>query len=1161
MATIDTTRNATNFAKHYTGSRMQQGRVLSDDDFNDHARLTAEDMRRTRLDVIGPAGSPDQGFLITNPVINAVGVPDFTIKAGTFYLGGQRLVLETDEVFSLQNDWLNQGAIAGDLPTVPTAARTDLAYLENMQVPVSAVEDTELLEVGLGGPDTSVRMRNLSRVCVVQGVTGASCAQSWAAVAANLPIAGTLDGSAELVTDVTLEIGSDGTSGSTDLCSPPVAGGYLGADNQTIRVQLTSNGTFTWGFNNAAPLYRVQLCADTTGQMRSITLLTAPKDQEHWPVAGQTVELLPWSAVLPNGQKLSEVHGHLALVVASYDPDAKQFAIDVAPPADASGKNFGETWQSRSDEAALNNEVKFFYLRVWDRGSDTTSPAQIPFNVGQPVSLAHTGLQVTFNGTQFRTDDFWEIAVRPDSPNTFVPWDLATGRPPQGVRRWFTPLALISWPGGNNASATVTDCRATFLPLTELQNCCTVTVGDGVTSHGDFTSIQAAVNSLTSAGSRVCILSGVYQENVQLLNLSGVTISGCGAGTVIQSKPPSGGATAADPVFYVAGGQDITIEALSVEADSTGPGIVILGYDNLSSAPAKQDATSIVLRPVLSNLDVTGGALAAVSARFVEDLTVRDCVIQNLDIATSEHTLVVLADDALITGNTIEVGDTEQPVEAAAVPVYPQFIPGSSADGGLHIEGTSTGVRVIDNLIRGGVGHGITLGTIVPLDANNNPVPPVGGTGYPDPCGGVIPGSTLIPTGGVQPVGSLGALADILIERNRILNMGLCGISVIGFFDLSRTDEFISVNGLVIIGNDIHDNVSRALAPIDPADVDMMGYGGIILADVTDLVIRDNSIVDNGLTEVEPVCGIFVLHGEGIEISRNRLFDGGPNSSSEGAIESNGRRGGINIVYALPPVLPITSVINEQNGVPAAKIHENIVSVMKGQALSLTGVGPMSVLGNQFTTRGVVYLGPSPTYLAATVGILNLGFSDEFYFQLLAFASIAQGNYTPSTFSGALSQTVSGLDDEGIGRLLADGNVLFSENQCMLDLIQAGMALAFSSIGIFSLDDIHFHGNQCSCNLLEDFILTHAFLFGFSVRMNDNRFKEGALNAMFSASELGIMASAVGNQSTHCLFLKGATAAFTVNTANINFTDFITPGACEGKQTTLFGTFSGANET
>src|SRR5687768_12721070 len=146
MATVDLSRHATNFAKHFESARMQQGRVLTDDDFNEHARLTGEETRKTRVHVIGPSGTPDSGFLVDAPqMLN--GKLTFVIKAGTMYLGGLRLVLEQDEFYHLQKDWLQQGESAADRLTTPAAPRFDLVYLEAWHQAVSAVEDSELFEV------------------------------------------------------------------------------------------------------------------------------------------------------------------------------------------------------------------------------------------------------------------------------------------------------------------------------------------------------------------------------------------------------------------------------------------------------------------------------------------------------------------------------------------------------------------------------------------------------------------------------------------------------------------------------------------------------------------------------------------------------------------------------------------------------------------------------------------------------------------------------------------------------------------------------------------------------------------------------------------------------------------------------------------------------
>src|SRR5579872_5407447 len=112
MATIDLSRSATEYRKHYAGVRAQQGRVFVDDDHNENERLHGEDERRARVDIIGPAGSPDNGFLTANPAIHN-GHIDFDIEAGEFYLGGLRLDLEQTESFQVQSDWLELLGLPG----------------------------------------------------------------------------------------------------------------------------------------------------------------------------------------------------------------------------------------------------------------------------------------------------------------------------------------------------------------------------------------------------------------------------------------------------------------------------------------------------------------------------------------------------------------------------------------------------------------------------------------------------------------------------------------------------------------------------------------------------------------------------------------------------------------------------------------------------------------------------------------------------------------------------------------------------------------------------------------------------------------------------------------------------------------------------------------
>ena len=58
------------------------------------------------------------------------------------------------------------------------------------------------------------------------------------------------------------------------------------------------------------------------------------RDEFAQPQAGQAVEILPWGAILPNGEKVSELSGHLTTVETGYDPDTRTIQISQAVPGD-----------------------------------------------------------------------------------------------------------------------------------------------------------------------------------------------------------------------------------------------------------------------------------------------------------------------------------------------------------------------------------------------------------------------------------------------------------------------------------------------------------------------------------------------------------------------------------------------------------------------------------------------------------------------------------------------------------------------------------------------------------------------------------------------------------------------------------------------------------
>ena len=109
-----------------------------------------------------------------------------------------------------------------------------------------------------------------------------------------------------------------------------------------------------------------------------------------------------------------------------------------------------------------------------------------------------------------------------------------------------------------------------------------------------------------------------------------------------------------------------------------------------------------------------------------------------------------------------------------------------------------------------------------------------------------------------------------------------------------------------------------------------------------------------------------------------------------------------------------------------------------------------------------------------------------------------------------------------------NGNVLFTDNQCLLELLDAPAEGALTSVTIVSLDDVAVENNQCDCGLLNDFVLFHTLVFGITARVIGNRFKEGLFNTLLSALTYGFLNDTSHNQGTHCIvagaFPNGALA-------------------------------------
>ncbi|MEM6455114.1 MAG: hypothetical protein AAF772_08480, partial [Acidobacteriota bacterium] len=433
-----------------------------------------------------------------------------------------------------------------------------------------------------------------------------------------------------------------------------------------------------------------------------------------------------------------------------------------------------------------------------------------------------------------------------------------------------------------------------------------------------------------------------------------------------------------------------------------------------------------------------------------------------------------------------------------------------------------------------------------------------------------------------------GDLRDVRIVGNRVADMGGCALASAHFFELDgNLPDLIGVDGLVVEDNRFAnclrlppwpDAISRY--PDQPfAAVCLAGVGGLqrgsqsgsvgAPAPLTDNRFENNRIAGNARDwATVPTCGVYVQYGRGLTFRGNRVVDNGGLAVDDVDLDV-GRRGGVVLglvtVDVEPVNLPSGDIARRQDGIPALVFHDNVVVARQGRALDALAFGPVSITDNQLTARGTVRLPnslgrPGTQSLGVTqlgglsvsdrfavpvrdvndqfggeaVRVINLGLSNELYLQSAGFSGFGQ--------AGQL------LDPEGIGAevevAFVSGNVLFHDNQVMLDTLAPDRQFAVSSVLLLTLGHVSVAGNQIDAELpLGTFLLADALTFGFTQQMSDNRLTKGVFAGIVSAITLGLMNTTAMNQGTHCFLGLGLPQVSRV-TPNQVMSELLAPQIC-----------------
>lgn len=536
----DFSRNSFNSAKHYAQVLMQQGRVHLDADWNEQQAIHTYRTMAEALDTIGMTGAPkgNPGFRITPQGNNLV------IGKGHYYVEGVLCENEQDVQFT------NQPHLPG--ATLPTQTGLYLAYLEVWQRHITYLEDDQIREKALGGPDTTTRLQTIWQVRLLptpsapSTITCETPLSEWTTLLNEQVITaangGTLNSRTQPV-QLTQPASAD------PLCVLPATAGYRRLENQLYRVEIHQGGDrttarFKWSRDNGTVASRIlsQQAIPTGGT--DIVVEGIGKDDF---LSFATDPLPEWVELIDDSLELSQQGGTLARV-RQVNSDQRQVILE-----------------SATQPLAGQNRL----LRRWDqRGTTATANGVAITGNWQPLE---DGIEVRFANGRYKAGDYWLIPARTaiSEETGQIEWPAPLEKLPHGTSHRFVRLALLRRDAGGFSlipDSTQGDCRKIFPALTTLE-AKDISFNNTSCRLGPFGSapaqmdLQQALNLLCQRGSSICNLlvrptddlatvlgtlsdrqdahicfqAGTYQltKRVSLQNKGHLKITGSGKGTRI----------------------------------------------------------------------------------------------------------------------------------------------------------------------------------------------------------------------------------------------------------------------------------------------------------------------------------------------------------------------------------------------------------------------------------------------------------------------------------------------------------------------------------------------------------------------------------------------------------------------------------------------------
>jgi len=445
----DFTRFTNDPSKGYSGVLMQQGRVSVDADWNEQLEVTSDRARSTNVDVIGDAGlawsldpsSPSDSFeIVTTATL-------VRVRPGRAYVDGILVELAAGSSATLR---LDQQPFY-DNYTLPTTTGRYVVYLDVWERMVDAVEDADIREVALGGPDTATRRQVAWQVKLLKiGDTLAERTDIEATTAWKTLLAGPTG---------TLRVRTTPAEETTDPCTVPEESGYSGLENQLYRVEIhkgnykITNGafvtpgtlgtpTFLWSRENGSVTTAWTGEGSTSGSgIKTLNVTSTGRDENLGFSAGDWVELT---------RRRYELDGTPGTLARLSDADESALYIDTST---ATGS---VAYADYRDDTPR--------VRRWE--SDGTAGAE-------GVDLVETsdgwiqlenGVEIRFDTSKtYRTGDWWLIPAR--SITGEIEWPSGASSSPHGPAHHYAMLAVVE--KGSSSWTVVNDLRERVVPLNE----------------------------------------------------------------------------------------------------------------------------------------------------------------------------------------------------------------------------------------------------------------------------------------------------------------------------------------------------------------------------------------------------------------------------------------------------------------------------------------------------------------------------------------------------------------------------------------------------------------------------------------------------------------------------------------------------------------------